>query len=325
MRRSLTGLMLAAALLAGCASQPAAQAPTAPAAATAPTPAPTPTADPAIAAARSHILAALTALQVQADAATAKYEHLRVVYPSDIQPIQQIIDDEVAWLNTQPARVLEIAALRDYKVRLLAYQPLSQETLQQMSDGTASATQIGSAIEDLLLIRTGISAIAAPQPAAAAPPTPTPAPTPATRPSDVLWTLAPYLRPTPVPTPTVTKVGEAVMVWSGAMSYVSVAKYEKRQTCSYTAADPGKTLVGVAVAYQAIGDGVFYNPLDWVAHDQANRQYEVAFSTCYNEPLGSGTLLAGRYAVGMILFEVPSKTTHLWVDFRATGDSWHLW
>jgi hypothetical protein len=324
MRRSLTGSMLAAALLAGCASQPAAQAPTAPAAATAPTPAPTPTADPAIAAARSHILAALTALQVQADAATVRYRDLGRVYPSDIQPIQQIIDDEVAWLNTQPAPVLEIAAIRDYKVKLLAYQPLTQEIVNKINDGTAPVSQIRSSLEDLLLVRPDISSIAAPE-AAAALPTPTPAPTTAPRPSDVLWTLAPYLQPTPVPTPTVTKVGEAVMVWSGAMSNVSVAKYEKRQTCSYTVADPGKTLVGVAVAYQAIGDGVFYNPLDWVAHDQANRQYEVTFSTCYNEPLGSGTLLAGRYAVGIILFEVPSKTTHLWVDFRATGDSWHLW
>jgi hypothetical protein len=158
---------------------------------------------------------------------------------------------------------------------------------------------------------------------------PTPTAVPTLTPT-LVPTPIPKLTPTPKPTPTPLpgmKVGKQVTVttWSGAMSYVSVGKYQKRQACSYTVADPGNTFVGVAVGYSAIGDGFLYGMFDWVAHDQANRQYEVTFSICYSAALDSGALLAGRVAVGWIVFEVPSKTKHLWVDYKETGDSWRLW
>jgi hypothetical protein len=106
---------------------------------------------------------------------------------------------------------------------------------------------------------------------------------------------------------------------------VGVGRYQKRPDCYYTAADPGKVLVLVQVVYSVIDGDVPYGMFDWVAHDQDNTQYEVIFSTCNGESLDSGTLLAGRTTGGWVLFEVPAKTKHLWVDYKDSGDSWRLW
>jgi hypothetical protein len=175
MRRLSGILFVAAAMVAGCVSQPGAPAPSHEVAATtlAATPAPAPTADPAIAAARSHILATLTALQDQANIATSSAAASGNVYPV-VQAIQHIVDDEVDWLNTQPASVLEVTAISDFKVRLLAYQPLGQQTLTHFYDGTVDSNLAGRTLQNLLLVRPDISAIVASQSALTAP-TPTPA------------------------------------------------------------------------------------------------------------------------------------------------------
>ena len=168
MRRSYWVLMLAVALLAGCSSAAAptpqivyvTPMPTAVAATAAPT------ADSALAAARSHILSTLTALQGQADAISSgsDFGDVASVYAA-IQAIQRLCNDELDWLNTQPASATEVPAIREYKVRLQVYQPLGQQSMTHFYDGTAlgAARQAGSALSELLSLRPDISAIAASQ------------------------------------------------------------------------------------------------------------------------------------------------------------------
>ena len=174
--------------------------------------------------------------------------------------------------------------------------------------------------------------------ASAAPPTPiivyvTPEPTAASTPIIVYVTPPPTPTPTPTPKPTPTPLPgwKVALEWvpvttrGGARIGVAVTKYQEQTTCGYTTADPGKTLVGVAVAYGFPSGDLLYGMVDWVAHDQDNLQYEVIFSTCYKDALGSGILLQERQASGWIMFEVPSRTRHLWVDYKESGDSWLLW
>lgn len=122
------------------------------------------------------------------------------------------------------------------------------------------------------------------------------------------------------------KLGDSAVVssWSGEL-VVAVSDYQKRRTCYYTTASPGNVLVGVGVGYAAVSGSPFYGMFDWVAHDQNDYQYEVTFSTCYNNSLGAGNLMPGKGTGGWILFEVPKTTKHLWVDYKNTGDSWRLW
>jgi hypothetical protein len=128
------------------------------------TPAPTAAAPtpPAIAGARAHILTTLAALQEQADAMTAgsAVGDVESVYAA-VQTLNRLVNEEVDWLNMQPASVTEVPAVRLYKARLLAFQPLGQLSLAHFYDGTEpdAGYQAGRALADLVNLRPDISAI----------------------------------------------------------------------------------------------------------------------------------------------------------------------
>jgi hypothetical protein len=85
------------------------------------------------------------------------------------------------------------------------------------------------------------------------------------------------------------------------------------------------------VYYSGGPDGLFYSVIDWAAHDQDGRQYETEYAGyCYSEGgLDSGQLGPRLTTSGIVLFEIPVETQHLYVDWRDTfsgaRETWRLW
>jgi hypothetical protein len=103
----------------------------------------------------------------------------------------------------------------------------------------------------------------------------------------------------------------------GHVTVLAAKKLTKLST--YEVADSGKIFAAVHVRYEATAS-FSYNPYDWVAHDQDNRQYEV--DSFGPEPaLDSGDLSAGRKTDGWFAFQVPKATKHLWADYQNSDGS----
>lgn len=139
-------------------------------------------------------------------------------------------------------------------------------------------------------------------------------------------------RPTPRPTPRVTPtaphpvpageyaaaLGEAVPLVDTAGSELGdVIVHEARaytEASEFLTADPGRMFVGARVEYVARAE-FSYNPFDWVAHDDAGRQYEPS-GFALDPELGAGTLARGRRTSGWVSFDVPQSNKALWIDYQ---------
>jgi hypothetical protein len=136
--------------------------------------------------------------------------------------------------------------------------------------------------------------------------TATPRPTPAATP-----------RPTPAPTPETTTfgVGELITITEGGEPWAEFAVLEVLEATEFvdpdgflndTPSTEGYVYLGARVRYEAIANGVDYNPFDFQVFVAGQAVDGYAFASNGPQPdLGSGTLPTGRIAEGWLLFEVP--------------------
>jgi hypothetical protein len=147
---------------------------------------------------------------------------------------------------------------------------------------------------------------------------PTPVPTTAATPEP---TLAATPEPTPLATPVPTPedatfaVGEVITITQDGAAWADFTVLEANQAAEFvdpdgfyndTPSTAGYVYLTALVRYEAIANGVDYNPFDFqvFVDDQAVDGY--AFAIHGPQPdLGSGTLPSGRVAEGWLLYEVP--------------------
>lgn len=126
---------------------------------------------------------------------------------------------------------------------------------------------------------------------------------------------------TPEPTPEPTPAGPAQFVpgdvievtqrdqpWASII--VSDVKTARRFEGGYFDDVPakGNVYLSARITYEAITDGVDYNPFDWqVFVDDVAIQNYTFVSNGPTPPLSSGTLPKGRKATGFVVFELPAK------------------
>jgi hypothetical protein len=95
-------------------------------------------------------------------------------------------------------------------------------------------------------------------------------------------------------------------------AYVTVDKVSQHKSygSGYSVHKPkkGHIFIQARVRYEAITDGVDYNPFDWQVFVNGNAVENSTFVFSGPDPsLSYGTLPAGRKAAGWVVYEVPVK------------------
>jgi hypothetical protein len=124
-------------------------------------------------------------------------------------------------------------------------------------------------------------------------------------------------RPTPAPTPASSTfgVGEVITITEGGEPWADFTVVEVTEATEFvdpagyfndTPSTDGYVYLAARVRYEAIANGVDYNPFDFQVFVDGQAIDGYAFASNGPEPdLGSGTLPAGRVAEGWLLYEVP--------------------
>ena len=135
-----------------------------------------------------------------------------------------------------------------------------------------------------------------------------------------LATSAPTERPTaePVPEPTpeevdtLFNVGEPVVVTEDGQEWATIVVTDVKQAKGFGDYDrpevKGNVYITAKVTYEALTDGVDYNPLDWQVFVDGEAGSIFTFVMDGPKPnLSSGTLPEGRKASGYVVYEVPPE------------------
>lgn len=106
--------------------------------------------------------------------------------------------------------------------------------------------------------------------------------------------------------------GESVTVTNNGDDWARITVDEVKTKKSYGQYDvpqvKGNVFVQAKVTYEALADGVDYNPFDWAVFVDGNAVDNYAFVSDGPKPdLNSGTLPKGRKASGYVVYEVAPK------------------
>ncbi len=130
-------------------------------------------------------------------------------------------------------------------------------------------------------------------------------------------------KPTATPTPTQEIAGVGYYIeWTDVkVSLLEASVYTDYN--EYFGPDEGFKFVSVLVEYEALVDGVSYNPLYWKLVDSESYGYDYYFIG--KEPAldSSNALMAGRKAKGWLTFQVPEAETTFYLvlsDFTHDGE-----
>ena len=134
--------------------------------------------------------------------------------------------------------------------------------------------------------------------------------------ADVAYTAAPVVADTPAPTgPAVYKAGDTVTVQQNGSDWAKIGISGVKVVGSYkgsyytdTPKTKGDVFIQAKVTYQALTDGVTYNPFDWSVFCAGTAVD--SFTILINGPtpeLNSGTLPNGKNASGYVVYEVAAK------------------
>lgn len=126
---------------------------------------------------------------------------------------------------------------------------------------------------------------------------------------------------TPTPTPEIAGVGYYIEWTDMKVSLLEANVYTDYN--EYFGPDEGFKFVSVLVEYEALVDGVSYNPLYWKLVDSESYGYDYYFMG--KEPAldSSNDLKAGRKAKGWLTFQVPEAETTFYLvlnDFGHDGE-----
>jgi hypothetical protein len=128
-------------------------------------------------------------------------------------------------------------------------------------------------------------------------------------------TAAPTATPTPVP-PKTFKVGDAIPLKKDGQDWARITISDVAVAASYKGGDyieekpqtAGNVFIAASVTYEALTDGVTYNPYDWQAFCAGTAISGFTLAMYGPTPLlSSGTLPNGRKATGFVVYEVPPK------------------
>jgi hypothetical protein len=128
-------------------------------------------------------------------------------------------------------------------------------------------------------------------------------------------------KPTATPTQEIAGVGYFIEWTDVKISLLDANVYTDYN--EYFGPDAGFKFVSVLVEYEALVDGVSYNPLYWKLVDSESYGYEYYFMG--QEPAldSSNALMAGRKAKGWLTFQVPEAETTFYLvlsDFIRDGE-----
>jgi hypothetical protein len=121
--------------------------------------------------------------------------------------------------------------------------------------------------------------------------------------------------PIPVDGPPTHRPGERIVVTSRGRESVAITISQVAEVASFPgefytdAPEPGNSFLEAWVEYEALADGVSYNPFDWQVFVD-DLAVESGFTFVMNSPeptLSSGTLPQGRRAAGWVIYEVPTS------------------
>lgn len=123
---------------------------------------------------------------------------------------------------------------------------------------------------------------------------------------------SPTEAPTSVATPATYQIGDTVTVTQDGKDQAKITITDVKVVASYkgqySADKPkiaGNVFIQAKVAYEALTDGVSYNPYDWQVFVAGEAVQNYAFVMYGPEPgLSSGTLPNGRKASGYVVYEV---------------------
>jgi hypothetical protein len=130
-------------------------------------------------------------------------------------------------------------------------------------------------------------------------------------------TEAPTADPTAAPAdgPKISKPGDVIVVSNNGSDWAKVTISKVKAVSSYKAQyytdkpkQKGDVFIQAYVTYEALANGVDYNPFDWEVF--ANGTAVDNMTLVMNGPkpaLGSGILPKGRKASGWVVYEVPGK------------------
>lgn len=129
------------------------------------------------------------------------------------------------------------------------------------------------------------------------------------------------VKPTPEPTQEVAGVGYYIEWSDMRVTLLEAGVY--RAENEYFAPDPGNKLVSVLVEYEALADGVSYNPFYWSLQDSQGFSYN--YDIFGKDPAldSSNDLRAGRKVKGWVTFEVPAGETQFYLvmdDYTHSGE-----
>lgn len=127
-------------------------------------------------------------------------------------------------------------------------------------------------------------------------------------------TAAPTATPTPVP-PKTYQIGDVVPIENAGQDWARITISDVAVAASYKSAyieekpqTAGNVFIAARVTYEALTDGVTYNPYDWQAFCAGTAISGFTLATYGPTPqLSSGTLPNGRKATGFVVYEVPAK------------------
>ena len=174
----------------------------------------------------------------------------------------------------------------------------------------------------LLILATGVMGCSSNRAAVIAAPTPTWTPTPTASPS-IAPTPVPTAMPTVQPTPEPTAAGPRTYAVDDPVSLIAegggpwgvITISDVSITGSYKGSygfvdkpdTAGDVFIAAKVTYEALSDGVRYNPYDWQVFVDGTAVSSNAFVMYGPKPaLSSGTLPNGRKASGYVVYEVPA-------------------
>ena len=134
-------------------------------------------------------------------------------------------------------------------------------------------------------------------------------------------TLAPtpnviLVTPTPTPAgPATYKVGDAITVTESGSDWAKITITDVKIVGSYKGSyytdkpqTRGNVFIQAKVTYEALQDGVDYNPFDWQVFCAGMAVNNTTFLMNAPKPeLDSGKLPNGRKATGYVVYEVPGK------------------
>lgn len=128
-------------------------------------------------------------------------------------------------------------------------------------------------------------------------------------------TEAPTEEPAPTPEDNTFEPGEVVVVTESGEPWANIVVDKVRQVKKYdgeylddTPEQKGNVFIEARVTYEALTDGVDYNPFDWAVFVDDRAVDNYAFVSNGPTPdLSSGTLPKGRSAQGYVVYEVPAS------------------